>query len=401
MRVISLGCCAAEPFPVLLRLLREHFDSAMITPLGAIFLVVLLLLVAVLLYVVIGGSASLRNFVFTRVLLTLPMVFILLTLIFFVLRVIPGDPISSQLGPRGSAQLKDQLRAELGLNQPILIQYFNYLSKIAQLDLGHSMVEAQRPIIDELSERLPATLELIIPSFLMMLLISVLPGALAAHRHRKVIDYVLRMWSIVTYSMPIFWLGLLLQLFFSVQLGWLPLDHRLDPVLEAQLAQQVATLPFHTNMTLIDSALVGNWAAFGNVLLHLILPVLTLSLVLSGVFLRLTRVNMIETLQQDFITAARARGVPQRTVVYRHALRNAFIPVLTLLGLQLAALFAGAVLTETTFSWPGMGLYLFARITQRDYTAVQGVVTVFAVLVATTSLLVDVLYAFVDPRIRY
>jgi peptide/nickel transport system permease protein len=372
-----------------------------ITPLGAIFLIVLAILGCTLVYILIAGTTTLRNYVITRALLTVPMVFILLTLIFIVLRILPGDPVGSQLGPKGSAELKADLRAQLGLDQPIGVQYINYLGKILQLDLGHSMVEARRPVIDELSERLPATLELIIPSFIVMLLISVMPGALAAHRHRKPIDYILRLWGIITYSMPIFWLGLMLQLVFAVQLDWLPLDHRLDPLLEAQLADQLAKLPFHTNIMLIDTALAGNWAAFGNALTHLVLPVITLSVVLSGVFLRLTRTNMIDTLQQDFVTAARARGVPERTVVYRHALRNAFIPVLTLLGLQLAVLLAGAVLTETTFSWPGMGLYLFRRITARDYTAVQGVVTVFALFVATTSLLVDVLYAFVDPRIRY
>ncbi len=373
----------------------------MVTPLGAIFLVVIGLLVIVLGYVMISGSTSMRNYVITRLLLTLPMILILLTLIFVVLRVLPGDPVSSQLGPRGSQQLKDELRAQLGLDQPIYIQFITYLGQIGQLNLGHSMVEAGRPVIDELGERLPATLELVLPAFLVMLLISVLPGALAASRHRKVPDYVLRLWSIITYSMPIFWLGLMLQLIFSVNLGWLPTDHQLDSLVQSQVTPQIAALPFHTNMMLIDTLLAGNLPAFGNALVHLILPVFTLSLVLSGVFLRITRSNMIETLQQDFIAAARARGVPERTVVYRHALRNAFIPVLTLLGLQLASLLAGAVLTETTFSWPGMGLYLFQRITQRDYTAVQGVVTIFALFVAITSLLVDVLYAFVDPRIRY
>ncbi|MEP7285494.1 MAG: ABC transporter permease [Chloroflexota bacterium] len=373
----------------------------MITPLGAIFLVIFIVLVVVIGYVLVTGSTSLRNYVILRVLLTLPMVFILLTLIFIVLRILPGDPVTSELGPRGSPELKQELRAQLGLEQPILVQYFGYLGKVAQLDLGNSMVLAKRPIIDELSERLPTTLELIIPSFLLILVISILPGAVAARYHRKPIDYSLRLWSIVTYSIPIFWLGLMLQLIFAVNLGWLPIDHRLDPIIESQVLTDISKLPFHTNFMLVDTLLVGNGAAFGNALYHMILPVITLSVVLSGVFLRLTRVNMIETLQQDFIAAARSRGVPERTVIYRHALRNAFIPVLTLLGLQLAALMAGAVLTETTFSWPGMGLYLFERITQRDYTAVQGVVTVFAILVAVTSLLVDILYGFIDPRIRY
>jgi len=373
----------------------------MITPLGAIFLVIFVLLVIVLGYILIAGSASLRNHVLSRLLLTIPMVLILLTFIFVVLRILPGDPVTSELGPRGSPQLKEELKAQLGLDQPITVQYINYLGKVIQLDLGRSMILAKRPVIDELSERLPATLELIIPSFLLMLAISVLPGAIAAHRHRKVIDYALRLWSIITYSIPIFWLGLMLQLIFAVNMGWLPIDHRLDPVLESQILADSLKLPFRSNFMLIDSALLGNWAAFQNAIVHLILPTITLSLVLSGIFLRLTRVNMIETLQQDFIAALRARGVPERKVVYRHGLRNAFIPVLTLLGLQLAALFAGAVLTETTFSWPGMGLYLYERITARDYTAVQGVVTVFAVLVALTSLLVDILYGFIDPRIRY
>lgn len=350
--------------------------------------------VATLIVTIIIASPSLRRYIITRLFLTIPMVLILVTLVFFVLRILPGDPISSKLGGRITEEQAANLRSQLGLDKPIGEQYLLYLGGIAHMDFGFSMTEGQRPILDELGERLPATLELTLPAFFLTLLLGILPGALAAKRHRKFIDYFLRLLSIVTYSIPVFWLGLMLQLLFSIRLGWTPIDHRIDPILQT-------TFQPHTQLYLLDTLLDGNIPAFLSVVHHLILPVAALGIILSGVFVRITRANMLETLQQDFVTAARARGVPESTVVYRHSLRNAFIPVLTLIGLQFAILLAGAVLTETTFSWPGMGQYLVERISARDYTAVQGAVTLFAMFVAFTSLAVDVIYGFVDPRIRY
>jgi len=204
----------------------------------------------------------------------------------------------------------------------------------------------------------------------------------------------LRLFSIAVYSIPIFWLGLVLQVVFGLYLGVAPIAGRIDAVINIGLERV-------TNILVIDTILAGNWPALGSVLHHLILPSLTLGLVLTGVFVRLSRINVIESLVQDYITAGRARGIRERILVYKHALGNALIPIVTLVGLQFSALLAGAVLTETTFSWPGMGLYLVERIGQRDYTAVQGVILVFALSVSVISLLTDIIYAFIDPRVRY
>lgn len=339
-------------------------------------------------------SSSLRNFLITRILLTIPMVFILATLVFFVMRVLPGDPINSTLGPRVSEEQREVFRQQLGLDRPILVQYFDFIWRTVRLDFGNSMIGGKRPIRDELSEVFPATLELSVPAMAFTALFGVLSGAYAAQHRKKTIDYLLRLFSISIYSIPIFWLGLVFIVIFSAALELTPVAGRID-------AQIGLTLERRTNLLIVDSIISGNWPALWSTLHHLILPSITLGLALCGVYIRLTRVNMIETLQEDYITAGRARGLRERTLVYRHALHNTFIPILTLIGLQFAILLAGAVLTETTFSWPGMGRYLVDRIELRDYAAVQAVIAVFAMLVAVITLVMDVLYAFVDPRIRY
>lgn len=345
-------------------------------------------------YIFLRGSSGLRRYILTRIALTIPMVLILATLVFFVLRVVPGDPIQSSLGPKGTPALVEQLREQLGLNEPILTQYGQFLGDLVTFDFGRALTSGRRPIIDELGERLPATLELVIPATLIALLIGIIPGTFAAARRRKAPDYGLRMFSVVVYSMPIFWLGLLFQLLFGVWLGWAPIAGRVDAVIGT-------TLERTTNILIIDTIIHGNWEALVSVIHHLVLPTLTLGLILAGVFLRLTRINVIETLQQDYITAARARGIRERVVVYSHALKNAMIPIVTLIGLQVAILLAGAVLTESVFSWPGMGRYLVERISLRDYTAVQSTIAMFAVFVALISLTVDIIYSLLDPRVRY
>jgi peptide/nickel transport system permease protein len=265
---------------------------------------------------------------------------------------------------------------------------------VVKLDFGESLTGAHRPIVDEMSERFPATLELVVPSATLALVLGIFAGAFAASRRKGAADYALRLYSVVIYSLPIFWLGLMLQLLLGVQLEVLPISGRIDSVIGTTLTRS-------TNLLIIDSLISSNWSAFASVLSHLILPTLTLGLILSGVFLRLTRINVIETLQADYIYAARARGIPERVLIYLHSLKNALIPIVTLIGLQVAILLAGAVLTETVFSWPGMGSYLVERITSRDYTAVQSVITIFALFVAVISLTVDIIYSLVDPRVRY
>jgi peptide/nickel transport system permease protein len=262
------------------------------------------------------------------------------------------------------------------------------------LDFGNALTQGERPIKDELGERLPATVELTIPAITLTAIIGIFSGAFAAKNRKKPIDYTIRLLSIIIYSIPVFFMGLLFQILFSVKIPIFPLAGRMDTLM-------LVNFDSRTNFYTIDAILTQNWSALGSVLLHLVLPSLTLGLALSGVFVRLTRVNMIEMLQSDFITSGRARGIPEKRLTYKHALRNTFIPIMTLLGLQFAILLAGAVLTETTFSWPGVGRYLVERIQLRDYTAVQATIAVFAMFVALISLLMDVLYAFIDPRIRY
>jgi peptide/nickel transport system permease protein len=364
------------------------------SPIGFIALLIGIPALLLLGYVFIRGSTGLRRYILTRIVLTLPMVLILGSLVFLIMRVVPGDPVRSALGPKGTPEMIQQIRTQLGLNDPMIVQYGRYLVQLFTLRFGNSLVGAHRPIADEMSERFPATLELIIPASILALVIGILGGAHAASHRKGVADYGWRIYAVVIYSLPIFWLGLMLQLLFGVKLHILPISGRIDPIIGT-------TLTHITNIYTIDSILTGNWLALKSVLQHLVLPTITLGLILSGIFVRLTRINVIETLHMDYISAARARGIRERVLVYSHALKNALIPIITLIGLQIAILLAGAVLTETVFSWPGMGSYLVERISQRDYTAVQSTIAVFALLVATISLAVDVIYSLVDPRVRY
>ena len=339
-------------------------------------------------------SSSLRNFLITRILLTIPMVLILVTMVFFVMRILPGDPIRSQLGPRVSEEQAMRISERLGLNRPLHVQYINFLWDMVTLDFGNALTQGERPIKDELAERLPATIELTIPAIAFTAIFGILSGSFAAQHRKKPIDFGIRLFSIVVYSIPIFFMGLVFQIIFSVRIPILPLSGRMDTML-------LTSFDSPTNFYVLDAILTRNWPALGSVLSHLTMPVITLGLALTGVFVRLTRVNMIEVLQSDFVIAGRARGIPERRLTYKHALRNTFIPIMTLIGLQFAILLAGAVLTETTFSWPGMGRYLVERIQLRDYTAVQSTIGVFALFVGLISLVMDVMYAFIDPRIRY
>jgi len=320
------------------------------------------------------------------------MIIILLSIIFLVLRVMPGDPVLAMLGDKAPMQQVEAMRHQLGLDRPLYIQFLDYVSNLARGDFGNSLIWGKRPIIVEIFEHFPATLELTITSMIVMLLVGVLTGAQAAYRRNSLADYGLRAYGIVIYALPIFWFGMVLQLIFGVYLRWLPIAGRIDPFLSPRGV---------TGLYTIDSLIAGDLLGFVSAVQHLILPSLTLGLVLSGIFTRLTRVHMVDVLRQDFVTAARARGLKENTVLYKHALKNAFIPILTMIGLQFALLLAGAVLTESTFSWPGMGSYLVERISYRDFPAIQGAVVFFAVLVAAVSVTVDMIYALLDPRIRY
>lgn len=364
------------------------------SPIGLIAFIIGIPALLLLVYVFVRGSVGLRRYIMVRIVMTLPMVLILGSVVFLVMRVIPGDPVSSALGPKGTPEMIQSIRQQLGLNDPLIVQYGRFLLQMVTLNFGNSLIGGHRPIINEMSERFPATLELVIPASILALIIGVYGGALAASHRKGVVDYLWRVYAVVIYSLPIFWFGLMLQLVFGVKLNWLPISGRIDSIIGT-------TLVHRTNIYSIDAIISGNWPALISVLEHLVLPTITLGLILSGVFVRLTRVNVIEILSMDYIAAARARGIRERILVYGHALKNALIPVITYIGLQIAILLAGAVLTETVFSWPGMGSYLVERISARDYTAVQSVITVFALMVSLISLAVDVIYSLVDPRVRY
>lgn len=336
---------------------------------------------------------NLLRYAVTRILLAIPMLWVLLTLVFVVLRIMPGDPVSAMIGGHAPERVIEEQKEKLGLNRPILVQYFDYLGQLIRFDLGNSMIYNQK-VSQTILEKLPATLELTLVGMAFTMAIGIPLGAYAASRRRTGRDFGIRLFGNVAYCIPVFWMGLMLQLVFGIWLNLLPIAGRTGP--------RVFFADFQkTGFYLIDTLIAGQWASFGDVALHLLLPSLTLGIVLSGIFIRLTRANMLDSLKADFVLAARARGLPERRVVYSHALKNAFIPVLTMMGLQFAALLAGAILTETTFSWPGMGRLLVDRIYLRDYPTIQGVIVVYAFFVSVVSLAVDLIYSVIDPRVRY
>jgi peptide/nickel transport system permease protein len=340
-----------------------------------------------------ASGTSLRTYVLTRVGLAIPTVLILLTLVFLLMRVAPGDPITAALGGRLPQAELEQRREAAGFNESIVTQYFDYLGDVATFDLGTSLTDG-RTVTSIIVENGSATLELTIAAFAIALAVGIGIGLLAGRYRDTPIDVAGRMFGIVVYAAPVFFTGFLAQLLFGSVLGWLPTSGRASPITTFELDTP-------THLYLVDSLVTGNFAAFEDVLLHLILPAVTLGLLVSGVLIRLVRVNMLQTLRGDYVEAARARGVGERRVVIHHAFRNAMVPVVTVAGLQFAILLGGAILTEETFNWPGIGSELVRYLDERDYIAVQGIITVFALAVVAVSLLIDLIIAFVDPRVRY
>ena len=338
-------------------------------------------------------GTSLRHYLLTRVALAIPTVLILLTMVFLLMRVAPGDPIQAALGGRLSQQELDQRRAAAGYDKPILQQYVEYLGDVATLDFGTTLTD-NRTVPSILVDNGTATLELTTAAFLITVVVGISIGLLAGRFRDTPIDLGGRLFGIVIYAAPVFFLGLLAQLLFGSVLGWLPTSGRASPIVDFELSKV-------THFYLIDSLITGNFSAFWDCVQHLILPAVTLGLVVSGVLIRLVRVNLMQTMKGDYVEAARARGVPEQRIVLHHAFRNALVPVITVAGLQFAILLGGAVLTEETFNWPGLGSELIRYLDERDYIAVQGIITIFALVVVIISLLIDVVNAFIDPRVRY
>jgi len=339
-------------------------------------------------------SGSLRTYLVTRLLLFIPNVLVILTIVFVLMRVAPGDPITVARGGQLPPDQIAELRAAAGYDRSLLQQYWDYITGVLRFDFGETIIDS-REITDILLSNGGATLTLTFAALLVALAVGVPVGLWAGRRRDSGTDAVLRVFAILTYAAPVFFVGLLFQLAFGVNgLGILPMSNQADPRVYAQT-------PKVTNVFLLDALLAGDLDAFWNGIEHLILPALTLGLLLSGIFMRIVRVNVVQTLKDDYVEAARARGVRERRVVIQHAFRNAMVPFVTVLGLQVALLLGGAILTEQTFNWPGIGSQLVRYLTSRDYVAVQGIITIFALAVVTASLLIDIINAIIDPRVRY
>lgn len=337
--------------------------------------------------------ASLLAYTLSRLVLALPMLLILLTVVFVVLRILPGDPITALYGGRAPPDVVAAARARYGLDKPYWDQYVIYIRQVFTFNFGTSLGEIYRgkSVLDTIVQKLPATIELSIGSMLVATTVGILAGLVGGVNRDKPIDVAARLYGTIIFAIPIFWMGLMFQLVFGVGLGWLPTSRRFI----------LTPPPRVTGLLMIDSIFAGSWPNFVDALRHLVLPCLTLGLYLSGFFTKTVRANLLLTVDSDYAEAAKARGVRRRSVVYRYAFRNALIPVVTVLGLQFAILFSGAVITERTFSWDGIGTLLLDSINSKDYPMIQGTIVVYAFIIILISMVIDIINGLIDPRVRY
>ncbi|OIV38421.1 peptide ABC transporter permease [Mangrovactinospora gilvigrisea] len=338
-------------------------------------------------------SGSLRRYVLTRIGLAVPMVLILLVLVFVLMRVAPGDPISAAQGGHLTPAQLAQKRHQAGFDKPLILQFWEYLRSVLTLNFGTTISDG-RSVSSIIVQNGGVTLTLAVGAVVVALGLGVPLGLLAGRYRDSAGDTVTRVFAIVTYATPVFFLGLLAQLLFSSHLGWLPSSGQADTLVQLNV-------PTKTHILLLDALISGQWDAVWNIFQHYLLPWITLGLLIVGVFIRMIRINLIQTLQGDYVEAARARGIKESDVVVKHAFRNSLVPVVTVLGLQIAMLLGGAVLTEKTFNLSGLGSMLINYINSRDYIAVQGLVTFFALVVVVISMLIDFINALIDPRVRY
>lgn len=331
------------------------------------------------------------QYIVRRILESIPVVIGVSILVFGLIHFIPGDPATTILGERATPESIEAIRERLGLNRPLYIQYGIWVGNILQGDLGSS-VRGNISISTELSRRFPATIELSIAALTFAVILGVPIGIVSAVNRNSMIDTMSMIGALLGVSIPIFVLGLLLIYVFGVILGWLPFVGRLDSDIQLQTV---------TGFYLVDSLITGNMEAFRNTLSHLLLPAITLMTIPLSIIARITRSTMLDVLNQDYMRTARAKGLRESNLIIGHALRNALLPVITIIGLQLGALLSGAVLTETIFSWPGIGKWLFDSIIAREYPIVQSVTLLIAMVYVVANLLVDIIYTVLDPRVRY
>ena len=318
-----------------------------------------------------GGVAKVAKTILKRILQTIPVLFVVVTITFVLTRMIPGDPAAQMLGPQASPDAIATMRVKMGLDEPMLTQYINYLVGILHGNFGYSY-SYSGPVMPIILSRLPSTLSITLTGLVLALLVGVPIGVVSAVRQNTIFDYVFMVLALVGVSMPIFWLGLMLVLTFSVNLGWLP-------------AMGMGAMS------------KGVW----DVISHMILPCFCLATIPAATFARITRSSMLETINGEYIKALRARGIKESKIIWKHALKNALPPIVTVLGLQLASAFAGAILTETIFSWPGLGTLIVNAVNGRDYSLIQGVVLFSAVVFVFVNLVVDIVYMVINPKVNY
>jgi len=338
-------------------------------------------------------SRALQSYILARLFLAPLMLLTIVTIVFLLLHATPGDPLDAIFGNRAPESLKEQYRERLGLNKPLPLQYLTYLGNLLHLDLGTSITDQGQNVWQVIQQYFPATVEIAATSMVVALIIGIGVGLLSASSNSKAVDLGGRLFGIITYALPVYWAGMIVQLIFSVQLKWFPIAGRFPGSVTPPVGP--------TGLYTIDSLLSGDVSSFFISLHYLTLPSLTLGVLLSGIFERIVRVNLKQTLQADYVEAARARGIQERTILVSHALKNALIPVITIMGLTFASLLGGAVLTEVTFSWPGLANRLYQAISLRDYPTVQGIMVFFAAIVVFASIAIDIINALIDPRIRY
>ncbi len=331
------------------------------------------------------------KFVLRRLLTLLPVMAGISVIVFFFVHLIPGDPATVMAGDYAAPHQIAELRTSLGLDEPLPIQYFRYMGRLLHGDLGRS-ITTRNPIASELTTRLPASMELAFSAMLLAIVIGIPAGIVSAMKRGSLADAMSMAGALLGVSIPVYVLGLIGMWLFAFKLGWLPVGGRL-----------AAELQLHrlTGFFVLDGLLTGNYPALVDAAKHLVVPAATLSTVPMAIIARITRSSLLDCLSQDYIRTARGKGLAEPMIVIRHALKNGMLPVITIIGLQIGVILSGAVLTETIFSWPGIGRWVYEAITKRDYPVIQGMTLFIGAVFLFTSLLVDCLYALLDPRIRY